>query len=502
MTTEVLEPVKGAAPNQTVAEPYVNPIFAEPKRESLLFDRLDPALQEKIKALPDWLEYEDVDAWYNGCSDEMHLAIFWRAENHDGSYDKWVQSVGQNYDPATARAHEELIKEPGSLRLTPASAFKLEPTFWLWDQYLPLGELTLLAGREGIGKSTVAFTLAAGATRGTLPGQFHEEPKSVIIAATEDSWGRTITPRLAAAGADLDRVFHVEVVDEVIDGLPISLPTHLDALRDEAISHDVSMIILDPLTSRLSANLDTHKDDHVRRALEPLTKCARDANVAVLALIHMNKTNSSDSLTSIMGSRAFPAVARSVLEAIEDEDGSCMLGLTKSNLGSIDQPTLKYRIVSKLADGISTGAVEWDGQSDRTVRDVHAAQAAGIEVQTLVDEVAAWLGDLLADGPKTAKVVRQAGKELGYGEKALRRALAKLNGQSINIPGVMPRQTMWQLPSADTSAGVVPTVPTVRISGEREYLPTSPDTLVSASADSGDNADTLAETLSPLEAIA
>jgi hypothetical protein len=44
-------------------------------------------------------------------------------------------------------------------------------------------------------------------TRGTLPGEFYGEPKSVLVAAAEDSWSQTIVPRLIAADADLDRVF-------------------------------------------------------------------------------------------------------------------------------------------------------------------------------------------------------------------------------------------------------------------------------------------------------
>ena len=74
---------------------------------------------------------------------------------------------------------------------------------WLWEDKIPLGEITLLAGREGLGKSTIAYTLAAWITQGTMKGWFKGEPRDVIVIATEDSWEHTITPRLMAAGADL-----------------------------------------------------------------------------------------------------------------------------------------------------------------------------------------------------------------------------------------------------------------------------------------------------------
>src|SRR5690349_3618283 len=92
------------------------------------------------------------------------------------------------------------------VQLQPAPT-TMRPVHWLWDQRLPLGALTLLAGREGIGKSTVAYALAAQITRGTLPGRYADQPRAVAVCATEDSWEHTISPRLVAAGADLDRVF-------------------------------------------------------------------------------------------------------------------------------------------------------------------------------------------------------------------------------------------------------------------------------------------------------
>src|SRR5215472_1886296 len=93
------------------------------------------------------------------------------------------------------------------LELVPASSIKVKPVHWLWKNRVPLGELTLLAGREGIGKSAIAYTLAAWITTGTMKGKYLGEPRAVVVAATEDSWEHTIVPRLMAAGANLDLVY-------------------------------------------------------------------------------------------------------------------------------------------------------------------------------------------------------------------------------------------------------------------------------------------------------
>jgi hypothetical protein len=54
-------------------------------------------------------------------------------------------------------------------------------------------------------------------------------------------------------------------------------------------------MLLDPLVSRLG-DLDTHKDAEVRQALEPLVAIADRVNMAILGIIHHNKSGSSDPL--------------------------------------------------------------------------------------------------------------------------------------------------------------------------------------------------------------
>ena len=111
---------------------------------------------------------------------------------------------------AAGHGLEDLVEDvaplPGRrIVLTAASTIAVRPVRWLWKGRVPLGSLALVAGREGIGKSTVAYTLAADITRGRLYGEYLDRPRSVLVAATEDSWEHTIVPRLMAACADLER---------------------------------------------------------------------------------------------------------------------------------------------------------------------------------------------------------------------------------------------------------------------------------------------------------
>jgi hypothetical protein len=158
------------------------------------------------------------------------------------------------------------------LRVTAFSQIKIKATEWLWHHRIPIGALTLLPGREGTGKSTAGAWLAAQVTKGTLPGVYEGIPKGVFYAATEDDYERTIAPRVIAAGADMDKVYRIDV-EEVSGGSTIEmiLPQHINLLRDGIRKYEIALVFFDPLMSVINGSLDTHKDRDARSALEPLS---------------------------------------------------------------------------------------------------------------------------------------------------------------------------------------------------------------------------------------
>ena len=151
--------------------------------------------------------------------------------------------------------------------LTPASEIKMKAVHWLWADRIPVGELTLFTGQEGLGKSTIAYTMAAWVTKGTMKGRFYGKPPAMLFAATEDSWHQTIIPRLIAADADLSRVYRIDVRTGDVQG-SLDLPVDMTQLRFAVKRTDAALVLLDPLLSRLSARLDTHKDADVHVALD------------------------------------------------------------------------------------------------------------------------------------------------------------------------------------------------------------------------------------------
>jgi hypothetical protein len=327
------------------------------------------------------------------------------------------------------------------IRLTPASTIKPRPVRWTWTDRIPAGELTLTPGRGGVGKSTFHAWAIANLTRGTLPGVHFGKPKPCIIAASEDSWERTIVPRLLAAGADMDLVYRVDVITETDELVSISLPRDIEALTEEIIRIGAALLSVDPVMSVLSSGLDTHKDREVRLALEPLGRLADRTGCAALGNAHFNNSTGLDPLSLIMGSAAFGNVARAALGFARDteaEDGSCVISQVKNNLGRLDLPSLRYRIESVTIDTdegpADVGKLAMLGESDRSLADILSDQGNKDKFeQSEHNEIDQWLIDYLTDsedGQAHAADVITAAKRAGFSENAVKKARRRIKAKS------------------------------------------------------------------------
>jgi len=354
------------------------------------------------------------------------------------------------------------------LVLTPASQIEIKPVTWTWHGRIPSGAITLVPGREGIGKSLFLAWLTAQITRGTLPGIHHGNPHTVIYAASEDSWSQTIAPRLLAAGADLTRVYRVEVErNGLLDSL--TLPVDCAALATEVTRLGVVLLAADPLLSLISATINTHQDRDLRQALEPLARMAADTGCAVVGLAHFNKSASTDSLNLITGSRAFSAVSRAVIAVARDNrasDGSCVMSQEKSNLGRLDVPSLRYVIETVAIDTphgpAEVGRLVFTGETDRTVSDILAENADNGDRRAERKQAAAWLADyLLSQGGSASRGdVMAAATAEGIAERTLQRACetAKVVQDRTGFPAV----TIWRLTAGDTPSPDSPVAPQSR----------------------------------------
>lgn len=311
------------------------------------------------------------------------------------------------------------------LTVTRASTVRPRRLRWLWQRRIPVGGLTLLAGREGLGKSTVAVDLTAQVTRGQLDGEHHGRPRTVVYVASEDSREYVIVPRLLAAGADLDRVIFLDARDP--DGMAdrVVLPLDTRRLADVVRAHDVSLVVLDAATSVIDSRLDGNADRQMRQGLEAIGQMADRTGCAVLGIVHFGKRADGDTGRLILGSIAWSQVARSVLAVAATDDGDLVLSATKANLAPGDTPSMTCRVVEALIDTeegpAAVGQIKWGGETEQHARDLLGVSDEDREDN---DDAADWLLAYLTNEGGSAKAadIFTAARAQHIAERTLKRA--------------------------------------------------------------------------------
>lgn len=357
-----------------------------------------------------------------------------------------------------------------------------EPVRWLWQDWLALGKLHILAGAPGQGKTTIAMALAATVTLGSMwPDGKRSMSGNVLVWSGEDDPADTLLPRLLAAGAVRERCFFIQGTRAADGSVRPFDPAQDLASLHQAIEHigGVRLLVVDPVVSAVTG--DSHKNTEVRRALQPLVDLAAAVDCAVLGITHFAKGGQGqDPAQRVVGSVAFTAVARVVLVAAkvqsEDGDDRRILARSKSNIGP-DGGGFEYHLEqTEVLGSIQASRIAWGGQVQGSARELLTDPDA--EPDEAQDAVG-FLRGLLSDGPLSAKAVFKDADGAGYSRDMVKRASLKM--------GVEKRKTgmdggwVWALPdgqnAANTPEGSTKSAKSARF---QNTLPSLPSVLPSA----------------------
>jgi putative DNA primase/helicase len=341
---------------------------------------------------------------------------------------------------------------------------------WHMKGWLPEGELVILGGDGGAGKTLIAMDWAAtlsnsGTDRGLFPDGTQAQYGSTLIWTCEDDWRRTLKPRLDAAGANHRKIFFVGDVIEFSSRRSFDFKKDLPGLiRQIERIGDVKMLVIDTVMEVVSSGGSNAKK--VRQDLIKLVEIAHKYRITVIGIAHLVKeAKKGDLVKSLAGSQAFSNLARHVLIAMRvntqgqapDAPSVGVLTCAKSNLCKPGGGRLYEMHSASVAapDGreIDTSRLIWHNQVlPASAEEIRRWAADGSK-----DELAAsprnraqeFLLRLLEDGPISANEAYALAEDEGITRKMLRGAGEKLDVISTRLSDDRGTWYEWSLPERE-----------------------------------------------------
>lgn len=299
---------------------------------------------------------------------------------------------------------------------------------WLVEQYMPKGQINILAGDGGSGKTTSWCGLAAAISNGTkvffdvavanenpfVP----REPQKVMFFSSEDSLQYTLKARLRKAGANLDNIFSVSLRDERFSKIKFNS----ELLRDLVKEANPALVIFDPLQAFIPPDIQMGQRNAMRNCLNPLIGLGEEYGTTFLIVVHTNKRQGVYGRNRIADSADVWDIARSVLITGMTKDNMRYLSHEKSNYGEPGQ-TVLYAIEDGVA--VFKGCCDKHDADFVKERDLSAYQAPQRQ------NAEAFIMDFLKNGRKPTAELDEAAKAAGITNSTLGRAKTSLRERGL-----------------------------------------------------------------------
>lgn len=423
-------------------------------------------LQHQLQDLADWIAGFELDprptaeAFADGA-----LRAAWRAiadlpwSNNPAVYRKLCEAEmrramgGYPNGPALCerilRVIPSTVERP--FRSLAEIAPDLRPVTWLWPNWLPIGMLTLLAARPGLGKSMLALDLAGRIIAGEPwpDGAPQAAPGAPCIYVDGENIPEVHNERAAAWNLDRDQLYML-LPDEEDVLVDLSSSKYQELLSQMVYRLEPALVIIDSLGAVMGKGENAVED--VRALLGFLAGLAQHHSVGILLIHHLRKGNSSGQMPlydtidpdQIRGSGHITAMARVAwglttvqVGARPDPNGPRKLSVIKSNLARHPEPLGVF--LDPLPD------------SDH-VRITYGLEAPeSYQEPTERDAAADWLLEYLEDAgePVRPKQVVEAAKDAGYSRATVYRTREALKDQILNTVGRKAPDNRWRLASAE-----------------------------------------------------
>jgi AAA domain len=236
---------------------------------------------------------------------------------------------------------------------------EIERTYVEWlpiDGFkIPRGEMTLIGGDPGKGKSFVALEIIS---RLTLNGH-------TALILGEDNLSNTVRPRIENMGGDVTRIRVLNLQHEALpDNRGFTLKADVPLLEQAILESKPDIVLIDPLAS-YTAGVDTFRGNETRALLDPCIRLARQQNFALVCIVHLNKSTGTaiqrlaDSMQGVAACRSAYVMG---LNPYSTERNRFVVAHAKATQGALG-PSRGYRIES-LPDHPDDAVLVWEDEVD------------------------------------------------------------------------------------------------------------------------------------------
>lgn len=286
---------------------------------------------------------------------------------------------------------------------------------WLWEKWLPIGFVTILAGEPGVGKSAVALRLAQSITE-MMPwpdGQKAGDTYGHVLWCDTEASQAILNHRIKTWNLRFPEYIFLPGSDPLVE-MRLDDPDSFRQMRMIVAAKSISLVVIDSL--RGSHRLDENSSELIE-ILSDLACMARDYECAVLVIHHLRKRSAMEPATvtidRIRGSSAISAMARVIfcMETVEDRgEQKLRMRQIKNNLALMPEP---------LGVEITEHGVFF-GEAPEEPR-----------VETVMERAMEFLRAMLQSGAKKASEIIEEAELAGISKPTLYRAKEKAKVISI-----------------------------------------------------------------------
>ena len=269
---------------------------------------------------------------------------------------------------------------------------------FLWNPYLPIGEITIMYAAGGTGKSFATVGIASDITTGRMLPRYGTQqttvqPEKVLFISAEDNES-VILNRMKEARGNPDNCYVLKTpkTRKDLDADSFLLPQNKDdTARIQALANllekiQPKLVIIDPWSVYIGDDKNMNKANDVRGVTNVLTVLAKEFHCAILVVAHVNKMPQTENANNaVSGSTALIDSARSALciRSFGADSDRRIIIQTKSNY-QMKAKSVCYKIINQGEN--KTARFEWDGFSDLTEDDLTKSARTGKSLSDIAYE--------------------------------------------------------------------------------------------------------------------